>query len=345
MSVLDIQIHDARPPQSGGVITGIPDLSQLNEPTLDGVQDENTRMNCVFTSNADISRFDRPDLNADGDAIKDSIPAYGQGYVGGASQDVIIRSGVLDTKWGTHSYRVDASGSGGQGSRRALLAQLDMLIGEGVPSIVTIPSMWGSQPNQPNYDPDHPNFWTHACVYAGTLADGTCVLCNPWGGFLMYYAPADLALRLCYLCAYPVRRAGGTTPMSIKLQYDAAGKISGAYDADNPAITVGSGFAQAISDRDWLGGEITVPEVKGLPNGASVAVVRGTGRAVLTYSPVGGVAVLGGDIVLVVSDLYAAWQTAKNAPPPAPPVNVKAQIAAVEHDVAALKTALGGQAQ
>lgn len=201
MTVLDLPHSSIA--LTGGLVAGIPNLDQLNEPTSDAAADENTRDNCVFTCNADLSRYYHPELNANGDAVKDSIPAYGQGYVGFSSQDTIIASGALERKWGTHSWRLNAPGN----SRSALLGAITTLANQGTPSIVTIPSQWGSQPSQPGYNPDSPNFYTHACVFAGTLADGTCVLCNPWGGFLMYYNQADMALRLCYLCAYPVTKA------------------------------------------------------------------------------------------------------------------------------------------
>lgn len=226
-------------PLTGGVVTGIQQLDQLHEPTLDGAADENARANCVFTCNAMLSRYFRPDLNADGDAIKDSSPSYGQGYTGFASQDTLIRDGTLG-KWGTRSWRINGH------DRAELLAMVITLANQGIPSIVTIPSMWGSQPSQPGYNPDNPDFYTHACVFAGTLPDGTCVLVNPWGGFLMYYSQADLALRLCYLCAYPVVKAtagGGNVANTQGL-----GQGFAAYaNAHNADVAIPEQFEQGFS--------------------------------------------------------------------------------------------------
>lgn len=227
-------------PLTGGVVTGIPQLDQIHEPTLDGAAAENASDDCVFTCNAMLSRFYHPEFNADGDAIKDSIPAYGQGYVGFSSQDTIIQSGVLESKWGIHSWRIDAP------NRAALLGQIITLANVGTPSIVTIPSQWGSQPSQPGYDPDHPNFYTHACVFAGTTPDGTCVLVNPWGGFLMYYSQADLALRLCFLCAYPVAKA---TPAEVNQTM--AGIPNGWHD-DGATLTAPNGRTVLHGFRDHI---------------------------------------------------------------------------------------------
>lgn len=287
---------------TGGVVTGVPDLDQLHEPTLDGAADENTRDNCVFTCNADLSRFFRPDLNADGDAIKDSIPAYGQGYVGFSSQDVIIRSGELEAKWGTYSWRIDAP------NRANLLEQLIALANAGTPSIVTIPSLWGSQPSQPGYNPDQPNFYTHACVFAGTLADGTCVLCNPWGGFLMYYSQADMALRLCYLCAYPVVKEVQAKPM-ITIEKDASGNVTGAHDEHGGHV--GAGMALAIEQHGWTSDTIAVAERQ--EGGVQVAVLANSAspHAVLTYTAKFNVGAFDApDLAIAVQALFAARDAA-----------------------------------
>lgn len=99
------------------------------------------------------------------------------------------------------------------------------------------------------------------------------------------------------------------TIMAIQLEYDGAGNISGAHDADNPAMRVGGGMAQVINDNHWLSAEITVPELWGLPSGSTLAVLRGTARVVLTYSPAHHVTVYNGDIVPAVNDLYNLWKT------------------------------------
>lgn len=301
MTQLDIPVSSI--PLTGGVVTGIPELNQLNEPTQDGAADENNRDNCVFTCDAMLSRFYHPELNADGDAVKDSIPAYGQGYVGFSSQDTIIVSGVLEKRWGIRSWRLE------ENYRADLLKRIIALADQGTPSIITIPSMWGSQPNQPGYDPDHPNFYTHACVFAGTLADGTCVLVNPWGGFLMYYSQADLALRLCYLCAYPVAKATAPTgvPTVIVIDHDSAGNVTGGHDDQN-GKTIGAGFALAIQQQGWQSAHVRVQE---RPSGhVQVAVAD---AATFVFTPEHGVEFVNiPDIADAVTAAFDAVDAAQN---------------------------------
>ena len=306
-------------PLTGGVVQGIPQLDQLHEPTLDGKAPENASDDCVFTCNAMLSRLYRPDLNADGDAIKDSIPAYGQGYVGFSSQDTIIASGVLEQRWGTHSWRLGARG----GSRDNLLADMTGLANAGTPSICTIPSRWGTQPTLPGYDPDHPNFYTHAVVYCGQLPDGRHVLANPWGGFLMYYTSAELALRLCFLCAYPVTRADskGVTQVAWTKQPDKTGR-------DAAGHTCGEGFindllATGLAQHD---GRLSETYVSGAQGFRSFLPL--TSGDVLVYD---GRSVTH-DGALVAAELYRLLTVAQATPAPAPapapvPVDPKAQAA------------------
>lgn len=191
---------------SAGVIQGLPQVNQLNEPTADHAADENARMNCVFACNAAVSRKVGKHPEANGDAIKDGCAHYGQGYTGGADEEVVESDGCLDHKWGIHADTFHAS------NRTALLNECRRQADAGNFTMVTIPSMWGSQPSQPGYNPDSPNFWTHAVVYCGYVGD-THYLMNPWGGFIMTYSSAELALRLCYLKIYTLRAAQGA-PMA-----------------------------------------------------------------------------------------------------------------------------------
>jgi hypothetical protein len=309
--------HSSALPVTGGVVTGIPDLSQLNEPTLDGAADENTRDNCVFTCNADLSRYFDPAATADGDAIKDSIPAYGQGYTGFASQDTVIASGMLEKRWGTHSYRVNAL------DRGALLRTLIGLANAGTPSIVTIPSLWNSEPKAAGYDPNNARdarggFFCHACVFAGTLADGTCVLCNPWGGFLMYYSQADMALRLCFLCAYPVVKATVETMANTTGLGVGFANYANAHNAD---VAIPETFEHGFSWATLKNGTI-------LRYAAGVGVQDNQGASVLAY----------------VQAQRIILEHATPTPAPAAPPNVKAQVATLETDLAVLVKALGTQA-
>lgn len=94
----------------------------------------------------------------------------------------------------------------------------------------------------------------------------------------------------------------GVQRQMIQLVHDAQGNVTGAYDAST-GQSVGSGMAKAIEANGWLSADLTVGEQFGLPSGVTVAVVRGSAKAALTYSPADGVTSYGGDIAAVVQDL------------------------------------------
>lgn len=245
---------------SAGVIQGLPQVDQLHEPTADHAADENARMNCVFACNAAISKKVGGHPEANGDAIKDGCANYGQNYTGGAAEETVEADGCLDHKWGIHADTFHA------GNRTALLDECKRQSDAGNFTIVTIPSMWGSQPSQPGYNPDSPNFWTHACVYCGYEGD-THYLMNPWGGFIMSYSSADMALRLCFLKVYPVRKAGVIPVSNVPSGWSDDG--TALHNHENSFVVIG-GFREYVlayaggwhADNIPLENEHQVPETE-----------------------------------------------------------------------------------
>lgn len=458
LSITPISISESESVQrlSAGVIQGLPLLDQLHEPTADQLADENARMNCVFTSFAMVARKIGHPITVSGDDVKDKCSNYGQGYVGGADAEVVARDGCLDKNWGIHCDTVHYS------NRQNMLNACMVYSDKGQFVEVTIPSAWGSQPSQPGYNPDDPNFWTHACIYCGYFGD-THVLANPWGGFLMYYSSADLTARLCYLKIYPISPVtltpvvttmnaqqvsavasaagfsgnaldvavaiahaesgfnpsakgynkdaagnvtsvdrglwqinshyhsevsdacafdpsccakaaytisnGGTdwTPWStynsgaykqylgeavtpvIILDEDASGNVTGAHDATNTALTVGSGVAKAIKKNNQLDHHIVDLGGTGRRGersfGARTATVLSNDASpdsVYTYSAQFGVIYALGcpDLAIILSDRIRAADIAATPPPPPPKPDYTGELKAVQDAVNALEGAL-----
>jgi hypothetical protein len=160
-------------------IPGVPLINQLDEKTLDGEPDENTRNNCVFASNAALATayLRKPYW---GDQIKDMDPKYGQGYTGGASEVNLV--GTMATL-GITMTRVQSS------TQQGLIQTIHDEVGKGHGVIVTMPSQWNSAPTNPAYQPWNPRRYrgpSHvglACGIGGTAGDGFIRVMNPWGGF------------------------------------------------------------------------------------------------------------------------------------------------------------------
>jgi hypothetical protein len=159
-------------------IPGVPLLDQLHEKTIDGMPDENTRMNCVFTSNACYASA-VTGKSYNGDQLKDMDNHYGQGYTGGASE-----ANLVDTmaKLGIEVTRAAAS------TQQGLIDIIhrEVLLGHGV--IVTMPSQWNSALTDPQYAPWNPRTYdgpTHVGLMCGVGEDSTtherALRCmNPW---------------------------------------------------------------------------------------------------------------------------------------------------------------------
>lgn len=328
---------------SGGVLQGLPLVDQLHEPTLDHAADENARMNCVFTSLASLSRKVGGHPEADGDAIKDGCANYGPTYTGGADASAVEADGCLDHRWGIHADTAHFP------NRSVMVNSLRDYADHGHFAVVTIPSQWNGQLTQPGYNPDRPNFFTHACVYCGYFGD-THVLMNPWGGFLMYYSSADLAERLCFLRLYPVIPVNVPSsppqgPAMIDFTKDASGVVVSAHDHDTPSLTLGEGLAQAVFDMGLGNQSILSGERKSGPVTVALLHNQTSPTAMLTWTDQNHATVVRSPDV--AQAMYSAFQDLdklRNAPPsPAPVDNSKAiaDLKSVASNFESLHTEIG----
>jgi hypothetical protein len=194
---------------TGGMLPDYHMVDQLHEPTSDGLLDENARMNCVFASYASEVKFlCRPEhQDANGDYIKDQSPAYGQGYIGGSAAERVAPTVKALYGVDTEVHYV--------AERSAILQTVIAHINLNQPSMTTIPSAWNTQKDKAGFNPDHPNFPTHAVVVIGYNPITKEIICmNPWGGFLHRGSYAYWVAVWCYLKCYPSWKIGaGIVPL------------------------------------------------------------------------------------------------------------------------------------
>jgi hypothetical protein len=287
-------------------------VDQLNEPTSDGLPDENATANCVDASLTGGIKGQYPDAvitmggkteKLTGDALKDAV--YGQGYKGATdparfmtfiNQHPELGVTMAETEKGVLGTVVVAAAIAGLQRHHPVTA--------------AIPSMWGNAwdggTDMINFDSAHPNQGTHQIMFADW--DGTNLTAmNPWHGFWQKQTRKWWEDRIVY------GRCFELTPLevhvSIIIVKDSAGNIVSAHDADNPAMKVGGGMAAMIDKNAWTKGSIAVPETY-LSEGESVAVLRGAVKVAMTYSTTHGTVADGnGDMVQAVNDLYVAWQS------------------------------------
>jgi hypothetical protein len=180
-----------------GVLPNYPLIDQLHEPTSDGLADENARMNCVFASDAGIVKYlckpNHQDVN--GDYIKDHTPGYGQGYLGGSAQERIA-------PYLKETFGVDTLVQKNE-DRSVLLGYVLANLDQGYPTMITMPSAWNSQKDKPGFDPNHPDFPTHAGTAFGyNPSTRELLVANPWGGFLHRGTYAYWTAVFCYMKVY-----------------------------------------------------------------------------------------------------------------------------------------------
>src|SRR5678815_741862 len=204
---IDFAEHIGQMVNTAGVLPDYPLIDQLHEPTSDQLADENARMNCVPASDAGIVKYlckpNHQDVN--GDFLKDKV--YGQGHTGGGSQEAYAP--VLKDLYGIDT-EIQRSLIGMQLVNFAI-ANINL----GQPSMITMPSAWNSQPDQPGYDPNHPNYPTHAgTVFGFNPTTHELLIANPWGGFIHRGTYDYWARRFSYGKVYRESLAGaGKMPL------------------------------------------------------------------------------------------------------------------------------------
>jgi len=183
---------------------GVPVRNQL--APVPGRVVQNSRMDCVWESIGAITQLYWPDTRISGDEIIDFIkgPTFtGAGSAAWAVGDV------------GHHFGVDVTCFKSPDQHRLISAIRDYAA-LGVPSLVTIPSAWNSQPTLRGYTPLTPRFSTHVCVAdaidSATQAAGVAQLMNPWptgyvshGGY-QQVTVGWLQNRLCYGAIWPVAK-------------------------------------------------------------------------------------------------------------------------------------------
>jgi hypothetical protein len=198
---IDYAEHISQMMDVGGVLPNYPLVDQLHEPTSDHLLDENARMNCVPASNAGIVKFkcfpNHQDVN--GDFLKDHV--YGQGHTGGGSQEAYAP--FLKSEYGIETTIQRSA------DRMQLVQWAINNISIGDPSMITMPSAWNSQITQPNYNPNAPDWPTHAGVVFGfNPTTHELLIANPWGGFIHRGTYQYWADRFCFEKVYHESLAG-----------------------------------------------------------------------------------------------------------------------------------------
>jgi hypothetical protein len=291
--------------------------NQLSEPTSDGLPDENARANCVDASLSGAILGLNPaakmpsGVPVDGDALKDAV--YGQGYTGATDPARFMPYINAHADVFGVTMRELLSGAEGPAIVDACLAAMQA----GAVPTLAIPSLWGNQwpggAEMRDFSATHPGQGTHEVDFKGW--DGTnFTAMNPWGGFDQVHDRPWWEARIVYGRAFALDKAsaGSTQPVSITIEKDATGTITGAKDDQNGNV-VGAGMAALIEKSGWQSATIAVPEVHDLPGKETIAVLRGGARVALTYSDAGGVRTYGDDVVLAFQDLYTQREDARKA--------------------------------
>lgn len=256
---LDRAVSIAEMINAAGVLPDYPLVDQLHEPTSDGLADENARMNCVFASFASAVKYlCRPDhQDANGDYIKDKSPAYGQGYMGGSAAETVAP---------TVKELYDVSTTVQRSSdRNQLLAWCIQNIDRGHPSMITMPSAWNSQKDQPGYNPNAPNFPTHAGnAFGYNPSTRELLVANPWGGFVHRGTYQYWVDRFCYQKVYDLALIGAG-PMPLPTGWRDDGKT---LSQDQTGFVVVKGFRQFILDQPyWPAWDVPIENEHEMPAG------------------------------------------------------------------------------
>ena len=172
-------------------IPGATLLDQLNEPTMDGMADENAPDNCVAASIAEALHI-LTGKTYDGDELKDAV--YGQGYVGFQSASRYI----------TYCHDQGVTLAAHNDTQAGLVNEIHAQVSEDHPVLVTMPSQWGT----PYPDPVHPSGSTHVGLMVG-VGPSMLRCMNPWHGFMQDEADAWWEPRLCEGQVWILQKAAG----------------------------------------------------------------------------------------------------------------------------------------
>lgn len=231
------------------IIPGATLIDQLNEPTSDGLVDENASDNCVAASLSEGLHI-LTGKTFNGDELKDAV--YGQGFVGFQAASAYVA--YCATQGVTLAPHND--------TQAGLVATIHAQVSAGHPVIVTMPSQWGTAPA----DPLHPSGATHVGIavgVGGSAGSGEIRVMNPWHGFFQDQSDAWWAARLCEGQVWVMQKAGAnmaTVP---------AGWTDDGTTLTAPnGYTVGSGFRTYVMTHAWdaadvpVTGEMSVADVE-----------------------------------------------------------------------------------
>lgn len=214
------------------VIPGTSLLDQLNEPTSDGLPDENKDDNCVAASFAEGLHI-LLGGNWDGDEVKDAV--YGQGYVGVQSAARYVQ---YASDHGVHLAPHDDTQAG-------LISTIHAQIHQNHPVIVTMPSNWGTAPA----NPVSPGISTHVGIAVGDGA-GYIRVMNPWHGFYQDQPDAWWQARLCYGQVWPMQKVSTSVSGIPSGWTDANGVLTAPAAPDGKRYTCVRGMRLAVTTEN-----------------------------------------------------------------------------------------------
>jgi hypothetical protein len=178
-------------PSGGPPVSNIPrnpvPLSQLHEPTKDGLPDENAPDNCGEVGAAWVARDIGNEPDCDGDEIHDEV--IGQGVVGGS--DLLTPDGsALNPRYAAALAKRGVALSVFWGSQAQLVAKCHEVMALPAGDVL---ANFGGGANylQPFSDPAHYNGFGHICVVAHSTTGGL-MLMDPWIGAYRTYTDAQL---------------------------------------------------------------------------------------------------------------------------------------------------------
>jgi hypothetical protein len=330
---------------TAGVLDNYPMVDQLHEPTSDGLADENARMNCAFASYTSGVKFlcypNHQDVN--GDYIKDHCPPYGQNYLGGAAGENIAPT--VEKLYGVHTD-IDRNSD-----RGVLLSGVIQQIDQRHPSVVTMPSAWNSQVSKAGYNPNYPDFPTHAgAAFGYNPSTSELLVMNPWGGFIHRGTYQYWIDRFCYMKTYRLSLLGAQAMPLPTGWKDANGVLTNPM---NPHVVKLGVRTFVLNSASWEADDVPLEEEHGVDvleyshleygQGALARVQQTFNKSMVAAIQDAkgnwsiGKEYLGAELMWYrahVADLQAQITALKNAPvPPPPPVTSQAAFDKVHQDL------------
>ena len=180
-------------------------LSQLHEPTKDGLPDENANDNCGETAAAWVVRDIGNEPDCDGDEIHDEV--IGQGVIGGSD---LLSALQVNPKYASAMQKRAVTLSVYFGTQAELVAKCHEVMNQPAGDVL---ANFGGGSNYLNQfsDPAHYGGFGHICVIAHSISGGL-ELMDPWIGGYRNYTDAQLEQMIVWgyiVIATP--SAGGAT--------------------------------------------------------------------------------------------------------------------------------------